>query len=104
MRSLGNFDIGAILQQHPHRNFQASPRWVDDRDRAISSLRPADHLKGGAMERVESVENLDGRVFYAQGIVSVDACIPTFTAPFPQAEYRQTTVVGFALGILSSCL
>jgi hypothetical protein len=50
------------------------------------------------MERVESIENLDGRVFYAQGIVSVDA----FTAPFLRAEYRQTTVVGSARGILSS--
>jgi hypothetical protein len=30
-------------------------------------------------------------------------CIPTFTAPFLRAEYRQTTVVGFALGILFSC-
>src|ERR1700746_2202919 len=74
VRSLGYFYIGAIRQQHPHRNFQASPRWVDDRDRAISPLRPADHLKGGALERVEPIENLDGRVFYAQGIVSVDAC------------------------------
>jgi hypothetical protein len=36
------------------------------------------------MERVESIENLDGRVFYAQGIVSVDAsiliCIVSFQA------------------------
>jgi hypothetical protein len=75
MRSLGNLDLSAIRQQHPHRNFQAPPRWVDDRDRAISPLRPADYLKGGAMERVEWVEDLDKRVFYAQGIVSVDATI-----------------------------
>jgi hypothetical protein len=32
------------------------------------------------MERVESVENLDGRIFYAQGIVSVDAIIRMSTA------------------------
>jgi hypothetical protein len=38
------------------------------------------------MERVESVENLDRRVFYAQGIVSVDACILTFIASFPLAD------------------
>ena len=75
MGSLGNLDLSAIRQQHPHRNFQASPRCVDDRDRAISPLRPADHLKSGAMERMEWVEDLDGRVFYAQGIVSVDAFI-----------------------------
>src|SRR5881396_629003 len=101
MRSLGNLDLSAIRQQHPHRNFQASPRWVDDRDRAISPLRPADHLKGDTMERMERIENLDGRVFRAQGIVSVDACILTSTAPFLRADYHWTTVVGSVPDILS---
>src|SRR6201993_1235480 len=76
MRSLGNLDLSAIRRQHPHRNFQASPRWVDDRYSAISPLRPADHLKRCSMERMEWIEDLDGRVFYAQGIVSVDAFHP----------------------------
>jgi hypothetical protein len=84
MRSLGNLDLSAIRQQHPHRNFQASPRWVDDRYSAISPLRPTDHLKDDAIKRMEWVEDLDGRVFYAQGIVSVDAsiliCIVSFQA------------------------
>jgi hypothetical protein len=103
VRSLGNFDIGAIRQQHPHRNFQASPRWVDDRDRAISPLRPADHLKGGAMERVESVENLDGRVFYAQGIVSVDAIIPICIVSSRAAESHPMARGGFTVALASSC-
>jgi hypothetical protein len=80
MRLPGNLDLSAIRRQHPHRNFQASPRWVDDRDRAISPLWPADDQKGGAMERMEWVEDFDGRVFYAQGIVSVDAFTRMFIA------------------------
>ncbi len=101
MRSLGNLDLSAIRQQHPHRNFQASPRWVDDRDRAISSLRPADHLKGGAMERVESVENLDGRVFYAQGIVSVDAFTRMYIAWCRPVDFLPIARVGSSHATLS---
>src|SRR6266581_2327318 len=96
MRSLGNLDLSAIRQQHPHRNFQASPRWVDDRDRAISPLWPADDLQGGAMERMEWVEDLDGCVFYAQGIVSADAFIPTFIVSFLPAVSPPITPAGFA--------
>src|SRR5438132_9119725 len=96
MRSLSNLDLSAIRQKHPHRDFQPSPRWVDDRDRAISPLRPADHLKGGAMERVEWVENLDGRVFYAQGTVSVDAFTRISIVSFPPAACRSITRTGFA--------
>src|SRR5713101_1675328 len=87
--------MGAIRKKHQHRNFQASPRCVDDRDRAISPLRPADHLKGGAMERVESIENLDGRVFYAQGIVSVDAFTRMYIAWCPPVGCRSITPTGF---------
>jgi len=96
MRSLSNLDLSAIRQKHPHRNFQASPRWVDDRDRAISPLRPADHLKGDTMERMERIENLDGRVFRAQGIVSVDAFIRMFIVSFLPAASRLITPAGFA--------
>src|SRR5437016_8090490 len=90
MRSLGNLDLSAIRRQHPHRNFQASPRWVDDRYSAISPLRPADHLERCAMERMEWIEDLDGRVFYAQGIVSVDASQTKFSSSVrkPRLESR----------------
>ena len=96
MRSLGNLDLSAIRRQHPHRNFQASPRWVDDRYSAISPLRPADHLKDDAIKRMEWVEDLDGRVFGAQGIVSVDAFIRMSIVSFPPAASRPITPVGFA--------
>src|ERR1700751_3277805 len=96
MRSLGNLDLSAIRRQHPHRNFQASPRWVDDRYSAISPLRPADHLKRCSMERMEWIEDLDGRVFYAQGIVSVDASILISISSFPPAASPPITPDGFA--------
>src|SRR5437660_9470696 len=103
MRSLSNLDLSAIRQKHPHRNFQASPRWVDDRDRAISPLRPADHLKGDTMERMERIENLDGRVFRAQGIVSVDAfthmciawCRPVDFLPIARVGLSHATISFF---------
>jgi hypothetical protein len=47
------------------------------------------------MERVESIENLDGRVFYAQGIVSVDASIPMSIASFLPAASHLITPAGF---------
>jgi len=50
---------------------------------------------------MKTVEDLNVRGFCAQGTVGVGARIPTFTVPFPQAEYRQTTVGGSLLGILS---
>ena len=46
------------------------------------------------MERVESIEDLDGRVFYAQGIVSVDAFIPMSIASFLPADCRSITPAG----------
>src|SRR5437660_12157330 len=103
MRSLGNLDLSAIRQQHPHRNFQASPRWVDDRDRAISPLWPADDLQGGAMERMEWVEDLDGCVFYAQGIVSADAFTRTFIVSCPRAASLPITPVGSTHEKTTSC-
>jgi hypothetical protein len=72
-RSLCNLYLGEFRKQHPHRNLQPSPRWVDDGDRAVASLRSSDDLKGSAMERVEGIKNVNVRGFWAQGIVSADA-------------------------------
>src|SRR6516162_10050092 len=44
VRSVCNVDRGALRQQHPHRNLQSPPSWVDDGDRAVSSLWSADNL------------------------------------------------------------
>ena len=51
-------------------------RWINGRDCPISPLRSAEDLKGSAMERMKGVEDLDIRIFRAQGIVGVGASIP----------------------------
>ena len=45
------------------------------------------------MERMEWIEDLDGSVFYAQGIVSVDASIRIFTASCQPADSRPITTL-----------
>jgi hypothetical protein len=74
-RSLRNLYLGAFRQQHPHRNLEPSPCRVHDGDGAVASLRSSHDLKGGTMERVERIKNLNVRGFWAQGIVSADASI-----------------------------
>ncbi len=74
-RSLRNLNLGAFRQQHPHRNLQPSPCRIHDGDRAVTSLRSSDDLKGSTMERVERIKDLNERGFWAQGIVSADASI-----------------------------
>jgi hypothetical protein len=80
MWSLGDLDLGAIRRQHPDRNLQAPPHWVNDRDRSISPPRSAEDPKGSATERVKGVEDLDIRIFRAQGIVGVGVYIRTSIA------------------------
>ena len=80
MRSLRGLDLRAIRRQHPDRNLQSPSRWVNDTDRTISPLRSAEDLKGHAMEWVKGVEDLDIRIFRAQGIVGVGVITRTSTA------------------------
>jgi hypothetical protein len=98
MRSLRDLHLGAIRQQHPDRNLQSPPRWISDSDGSISSLRSAEDLKGSAMKWVERIEDLDGRAFCAQGIVSVGACIPTSTASCQAAASVPTARNGLVAG------
>jgi hypothetical protein len=58
------------------------------------------------MERVEWIEDLDVRGFCAQGIVSVGACIRTFTAYASQSRFHGTVPFSISEMILSaaSCL
>ena len=102
-RSLRNPDLGAFRQQHPHRNLQPSPRWVDDGDRAIAAFWLSHDLKGSAMERVERIKHLNVRGFWAQGIVSADAIIRMSIAWFRLADCRPITNAGYTLAIRSSC-
>src|SRR5260370_13635123 len=93
--------LGRIRQQHPQRNLQTPPRWIADRDRAVSLLRSADNPKGGTMERVELIEDLDVRGFCAQGTVGAGGCIRIYTAWFPPADSLPTTRAGFIRNTLS---
>jgi hypothetical protein len=98
---LGDFDLGGIRQQHPHRNLQTPSRRIDDGDRAISPLWSAHDLNGRTVKWVKTVEHLDVRSFCAQGTVGVGGFVPMFTPPFPR-DSRQITVARSALVISSS--
>ena len=79
VRSLRDRDLGTLRQQHPDRNLQSSPGWIDDTDRPISPLRSAKDPQGNTMKRVKGVEDLNICIIGAQGIVGVGAIIPTCT-------------------------
>src|SRR5882762_8983042 len=95
-RLLRDLHLGRIRQQHPQRNLQTPPRWIADRDRAVSLLRSADNPKSGTMERVELIEDLDVRGFCTQGTVGAGGRIPTFTAWCPAVDYRRIITSGSA--------
>ncbi len=94
MNSLADLYPAAIRRQHPHWNLQPLPGLVDDRHRAISTLRLAKDLNGGTVERVERIEDLDLSVFRAQGIVGVGVITRISTASFPAAVCRQIRQAG----------
>jgi hypothetical protein len=76
VRSLRDFDFGALRQQHPDGNLQSPPGWIQDTDRPISPLRSAKDLQGRTIKRVKGVEDLNIRFIRAQGIVGGGAIIP----------------------------
>jgi hypothetical protein len=102
-RLLRDLHLGRIRQQHPQRNLQTPPRWIADRDRAVSMLRSADNPKSGTMERVELIEDLDVRGFCTQGTVGVGGIIRTFTVWFQPAVWRRTICGGLTRRNDSSC-
>ena len=75
VRSLRDRDLGTLRQQHPDRNLQSSPGWIDDTDRPISPLRSAKDPQGNTMKRVKRIEDLNICIVGAQGIVGVGAII-----------------------------
>jgi hypothetical protein len=77
MRARRDLHLAGIRRQHPHRNLQSPPGGVDDTDRAVSPGWSTDDAKGHAMKRVERVEDLDVRGFYARGIVGAGGTILT---------------------------
>src|SRR5215469_3242355 len=68
--------IRAIWREHPNRNLQSHAGSVNDGDRPIAPLRPTDKLKGGTLERVKRIEDLDVRALRTQGIVGGGVTIP----------------------------
>ena len=73
MNSLADPYPAAVGRQHPYGNLQPLPSLVDDRHRPIFPLRLTKDLQADTMERVEWIEDLNVRVFCAQGIVGVGA-------------------------------
>ena len=94
MRPFRDFYLGTIPRQHPDRNLQTLPGWVNDTDRSISPLRSAEDLQGSAMKRVKGVEDLNIRIIRAQGIVGVGAHIPICTVSCPGAASPWTAAAG----------
>ena len=85
MDFLADLDPGAIRQQHPYRDLQPLSGSVDNTDRTVSPLRPAENLKSRTKKRVERIEDLDLGNFRAQGIMVADVIIPMSTTSFPPA-------------------
>jgi hypothetical protein len=83
MNFLADLDPGAIGQQHPYRDLQPFPASVDDTDRAVSPLGPAEDLKRRSIKRVERIEDPDFGRLRTQGIVRVGVIIPMSTTSFP---------------------
>ena len=96
-------DIRAIWREHPNRNLQSPAGSANDGDRPIAPLRPADNLKGSAVERVERIEDLDVRALRTQGIVGGGVGIRTYTLSSPPAVSQPTISVGFTLITHSFC-
>src|SRR6516162_10541411 len=96
-------DIRAIWREHPNRNLQSRAGGVNDGNRPIAPLRPTDNLKGGTVERVERIEDLDVRALRTQGIVGGGVITRTCTAWFQPAGFRPTTRGGWQRGAGSSC-
>jgi hypothetical protein len=102
MRTLRHPHRRGIGRQHPHRNLQSSPSWVDDAYRAVSQFGSTDDTKAQVMKRVESVEDSDVGGFCAQGSVGAGGIIPTSTASCRWAVSPRTGPGGSTPGPASS--
>ena len=96
-------DIRAIWREHPNRNLQSRAGSVNDGDRPIAPLRPADNLKASAVERVERIEDLDVRALRTQGIVGGGVIIRTSIVWFPKAASPWTAPTGCGRITTGSC-
>jgi hypothetical protein len=103
MNFIADLDRGAIRQQHPRRDLQPFSGSINNTDRAIFPLGPAEDLKSRTIKRMERIENLDLGAFRGQGIVGADVIILIFTALCREADHRRIILAGSARGPVSSC-
>ena len=103
VRCLGGCNRRAVGRQHPYRNLETFPNWIDYRDRTVAPFGTTNDLQNSATKRMKRIVNLDVRIFYAQGIVSADGITRMFTASFPPADYLRTDSDGSIPATLSSC-
>src|SRR6202023_4003432 len=94
MRLFRDHGSGALRFQHPDRNLQSPPTWVQNANGPVTSLRSAKDPQSCTMKRVKGVEDLNIRVVRAQGIVGVGVTIRTFIFLFLVAGLRLTATVG----------
>src|ERR1035441_7957637 len=103
MNFIADLHRGAIRQQHPHRDLQPFSASINDRNCAVSPLRPAEDPKSRTIKRMERIENLDLGAFREQGIVGADVIIPTYTTSSPPAALPLMVPGGLTLRVDSSC-
>src|SRR5208282_6943019 len=94
MRLFRDHGPGALRFQHPDRNLQSPPTWVQNANGPVTSLWSAKDLQGGTMERVKWVEDPNTRFIRAQGIVGVGVCTRTFIAWSVAAASPRTPAPG----------
>ena len=106
VRCLGGCNRRAVGRQHPYRNLETLPHWIDNRDRTVAPFGTTNDLQNSAAKRMKRIVNLDVRVFCAQGIVSVDVCIHTCTAWYRPVASPRIGIGGSAAvnGSSSQCL
>ena len=83
MNFIADLHRGAIRQQHPHRDLQPFSASINDRNCAVSPLRPAEDPKSRTIKRMERIENLDLGAFREQGIVGADVSKVSVTGLAP---------------------
>jgi hypothetical protein len=103
MNFIADLDRGAIRQQHPRRDLQPFSGSINNTDRAISPLGPAEDLKSRTIKRMERIENLDLGAFREQGIVGADVHILIYIASCREVDRRRITPAGSAQDHASFC-
>src|ERR1035438_7123665 len=103
MNFIADLHRGAIRQQHPHRDLQPFSASINDRNCAVSPLRPAEDPKSRTIKRMERIENLDLGAFREQGIVGADVIIRMSTTSFQPVAWLSTVPDGSIPRAASSC-